>query len=185
MEYVIDDFSVYSFKEKLEEEKISMAFQGMFSQEVLTLLGQSLSNSPDSKNLSKKLFALVVEMTQNIHHYSAQKMFSQKDNREIGVGVIAISESEKFFKVTSGNYVEEEDAKVIKERAKFINSLSEGELKIYYKEQRKMPPRPGKPGANLGLIDMRRKSGQLLEIEIEKDGDKYFYILSLKVSKEQ
>lgn len=185
MEYVIENFSVYSFKEKLKEQSIAMAFQGMFSQEVLTLLGQSLRNTPDSKNISKRLFALVVEMTQNIHHYSAQKMYSQKDNREIGVGVIAISENDGFFQVSSGNYVSEEDAGVIIERSQFINSLSEDELKVYYKEQRKMPPRPGKPGANLGLIDMRRKSGQLLEVEIEREDDKYFYILSLKISKEQ
>lgn len=183
MDYVIENFSVHAFKERLKECQISMAFQGMFSQEILTLLGKSLQNTPDAKNISKRLFALVVEMTQNIHHYSAHKMFSQKDNREIGVGIIAISETEGFYQVSSGNYVSKEDALTILERSHFINSLDENELKLYYKEQRKMPPRPGKPGANLGLIDMRRKSGQKLEVIIEQEADQYFYILTLKVSK--
>lgn len=183
MDYVIEDFSVHAFKERLKDSQISMAFQGMFSQEILTLLGKSLQNAPDAKNISKRLFALVVEMTQNIHHYSAHKMFSQKDNRDIGVGVIAISETEDFYQVSSGNYIYKEDVDTILERSRFINSLNENELKLYYKEQRKMPPRPGKPGANLGLIDMRRKSGQPLDITIEEEDGQYFYILTLKVSK--
>jgi hypothetical protein len=157
----------------------------MFSQDVLSLIGLSLRNTPDSMRTSKRLFALVVEMTQNIHHYSAQKMFSQKDNRDVGVGVIAISETSEFYQVSSGNYAFKNDAKVLMDRSRYINSLDEDSLKNYYAEMRRQPQRPDKPGANLGLIDMRRKSGHPIEVLIEDvDHNLSFYTLTVRIKKE-
>ncbi len=181
----LNEFSVYKFKNALRSHDISMCFQGMFSQDVLSLLGLSLRNAPDSQRVSKRLFALVVEMTQNIHHYSAQKMYSKKDNRQVGVGIIAISETSEFYQVSSGNYAYKNDAKILMGRSRYINSLDEESLKNYYAEMRRQPQRPDKPGANLGLIDMRRKSGQPIEVLIEEvDQNISFYTLTVRIKKE-
>lgn len=177
-------FSVYNFKNQLVDHDISMSFHGMLSQDVLSLIGQRLKNIPNSQVLSKRLFALAVEMTQNILHYSAQKMQSEKDGREVGVGVIAISETDEFHVISSGNYVHDIDAEAIVERVNYINSLSAKELKDYYREQRKAPQRANKPGANLGFIDMRRKSGNQLDVIIHETNDEHsFFILSVKIRK--
>ncbi len=180
-----DGFSLLKFKTALREHRISMCFQGMFSQDVLSLIGLTLRNAPDSQRTSKRLFALVVEMTQNIHHYSAQKMYSAKDKRHVGVGVIAISETPEFYQVSSGNYAFKNDAKILMDRSRYINSLDEESLKNYYAEMRRQPQRPDKPGANLGLIDMRRKSGQPIDVLIEEvDQNISFYTLTVRIRKE-
>jgi hypothetical protein len=177
-------FSVKDFKNSLVDHHIQMVFTGAFSQDVLSLIGLNLRRNPESEFISKRLFALVVEMAQNILHYSAQKEYSSKDKRDVGTGVIAIGEDAEYHIVRSGNLVDIKSANEMKERAAFINSLSEEELKEYYKVQRKMPQREGKPGANLGFIDMRRKSGTPIDVYFEQIDDKYsFYVLSVRIKK--
>jgi len=69
-------------------------------------------------------------------------------------------------------------------RSSYINQLNEQELKKYYQEQRRKPRTDGMPGANLGLIDMRRKSGHPLGVHIEKVNEKdSFFILSIRIRK--
>jgi hypothetical protein len=180
----MDNFSLKTFKDQLIGHGISMAFHGMVSQDILTLVGQSLRNIPNNQTLAKRLFGLVVEMTQNIHHYSAQKVFSEKDNRDIGVGIVAIGQNETHHIISSGNYVTQKDVKSILERSRYINELSEAELKEYYKQQRRAPQRKDKPGANLGFIDMRRKSGNPIDVLIIEFDDKVsFFILTVKINK--
>jgi len=177
-------FSVKDFKNGLVDHKIQMVFTGMFSQEVLSLIGLNLRRNPNSELISKRLFALVVEMSQNILHYSAEKEYSTKDKIYVGVGVICIGEDEEHHIVRSGNLVDNKSAKEMMERVEFINSLSDEELKEYYKAQRKMPQREGKPGANLGFIDMRRKSGCPIDVYFEPVDDQHsFYVLSVKIKK--
>ncbi len=181
-----DRFSIKQFKERFEHHRISMAFQGILSQDILTLLGQSLRNIPNNQVLAKRLFGLAVEMTQNIHHYSAQKVYSDKDEREIGMGIVCIGQDDETHFITSGNYIFEKDVKVVLQRSAYINSLSEEELKEYYREQRRAPQRKDKPGANLGFIEMRRKSGNPVEVEIIELGEGMsFFVLSVKINKEQ
>jgi len=86
--------------------------------------------------------------------------------------------------VSSGNYVSNSNLEEISQRFAEINHLSEEELKKLYKAQRKMPQRKNKPGANLGFIDMRRKSGNPIDhLFIKSDQQKIFFVLSVKVNK--
>lgn len=182
----LERFSVKSFKEQLAGHRISLAFHGMFSQDVLSLIGLSLKNTPDSQVLSKRLFGIVIEMAQNIHHYSAEKVYSAKDQREIGIGVIAIAENDEYYIISSGNYASVKDVPNIKERCDYINKLSPDELREYYREQRKAPPRPGKPGANLGFIDMVRKSENPIEVNFKEYNDEMsFFILTVRINKKK
>ncbi|KXX69948.1 hypothetical protein AVL50_13815 [Flammeovirga sp. SJP92] len=181
----MEHFSVKTFKQQLAMKKISLAFQGIFSQDVLALIGKSLRNTPESRVIAKRLFAIVIEMAQNIHHYSAEKQYSEKDGRDIGVGIVAIAEDDHHYIITSGNCIVKTEVPPLIERANYINGLSPEKLKEFYREQRKAPQREGKPGANLGFIDMVRKSGNPIEINIkEYDETRSFFILSVRVNKE-
>jgi hypothetical protein len=179
-----ENFSVKTFKDQLTRHRIALAFHGMFSHDVLTLIGNSLKNSPDSGVIAKRLFAIVVEMAQNIHHYSAEKEFSAKDKREIGLGIVAVGEADQHYAISSGNYIWNKDVDPILARSRFINKLDRSELREYYRVQRKTPQRKDKPGANLGFIDMVRKSGNPVDVMIrDYDDEKSFFILTVKVDK--
>lgn len=179
-----DAFSLKSFKEELEQHAISLAFNGSFSQDTVGLIDINLKNKENAKLLTKRIFGLVVEMAQNIHHYSAKKIYSEKYCRQIGVGVLAISETREHYVITSGNYISQLDSKEIKSRFEEINRLDEEGLKDLYKVRRKMPQRANKPGANLGFIDMRRKSGNPVNYQIKGESSSNpFFILSAKINK--
>ncbi|MGB0522979.1 MAG: SiaB family protein kinase [Flammeovirgaceae bacterium] len=179
-----DFFSVHRLKRDLKYNNIYMSFSGVFSQDILTLIGLSLRRIPNSGIVSRRLFALVIEMTQNIYHYSNRKVYSEKDKRYIGTGTIAIGEDGDHHVISSGNFMDTSKTERLIKRSSYINSLDEKELKEYYLAQRKIKRDDGMPGANLGLIDMRRKSKNLLGIHIEKVDEKdSFFILSIRIKK--
>jgi hypothetical protein len=178
-------FSVMALKDALRDHRIHMVFQGMFSQDILTLIGLSLRKQPNNEVLSRRLFALVIEMSQNIYHYSTRKVYSEKDKRYIGTGIIGLGENDEYHLLVSGNYMDTSKTQALLDRSGYINELDDMGLKKYYQEQRKKPRTDGMPGANLGLIDMRRKSNNLIGVHILKIDDKdSFFVLTLKIRKE-
>lgn len=178
-------FSVKSLKDALRDHRIHMVFQGMFSQDILTLIGLSLRRRPNSEIVSRRLFALVIEMSQNIYHYSTRKIYSEKDKRYIGTGIIGLGETEEHHILVSGNYMDTAKTEALIKRSNHINQLDTAGLKKYYQEQRKKPRTDGMPGANLGLIDMRRKSKNPIGVHILKIDEKdSFFVLTLKIRKE-
>lgn len=178
-------FSVMSLKNALRDHRIHMVFQGMFSQDILTLIGLSLRKKPNSEILSRRLFALVIEMSQNIFHYSTRKIYSDKDKRYVGTGIIGLGENDEYNLLVSGNYMQTPKTQALIDRSNYINQLDAAGLKEFYREQRKKPRHDGMPGANLGLIDMRRKSGNPVGVHILKIDEKdSFFVLTLKIRKE-
>jgi len=178
-------FSVKTLKDSLRDHRIQMVFQGMFSQDILTLIGLSLRRRPNSEILSRRLFALVIEMSQNIYHYSTRKVYSDKDKRYIGTGIIGLGEDDDYNLLVSGNYMDTSKTQALLDRSTYINTLDDVGLKKYYQEQRKKPRTDGMPGANLGLIDMRRKSGNLIGVHVMKIDEKdSFFVLTLKIRKD-
>lgn len=177
-------FSMHKFYQFVRANSMSLAFQGIISQDILSLVGTTLRKKPNSEVISKRLFSIVVEMAQNIYHNSASRAYSEKDKKEIGVGVITIGENKDFYIVNSGNIATVEDAKVVGERCRVINELSREELKKFHKEVLRQDPRPNKPGANVGLILMSRQSENELFFDETPINDKIsFLTLSVRVSK--
>jgi hypothetical protein len=177
-------FSELQFYKDLYYNHIHLAFQGMMSQDVLTLIGLTLRRKPNSELIAKRLFGLVVELAQNIYHYSAIKSFSEKDQREVGVGVVTVGENEHDYFVCSGNLIEADKAQAILERCQHINTLNDEQLKQFYKEQRRQPQREHTTGANVGLIDIVRKSGNPIGCDVSPVDDSHSFLsFIVKISK--
>lgn len=175
-----EKFSNYGFYAGFKENKLSLAFQGMISQDLLSLIGLSLRRKNDNEMVAKRLFGLVIELAQNIYHYSTEKAYSEKDKKEVGVGIIAIGETDEHYVVCSGNRMDSRKIIPITERCDYINNLDDDGLRQYYKEQRRNPSVEDSKGAGLGLIDMVRRSGNKL-IYVINDGGEQFAFLTLCV----
>ncbi|MCU0329289.1 MAG: SiaB family protein kinase [Chitinophagales bacterium] len=156
----------------------------MISQDLLSLIGLSLRRRNDNEMIAKRLFGLVIELAQNIYHYSTEKSYSEKDKKEVGVGIIAIGETNEHYIVCSGNRMDSRKIKPITERCDYINQLDDDGLKLYYKEQRRNPSVEDSKGAGLGLIDMVRKSGNPLTYVInDSDKQNAFLTLCVRINK--
>ncbi|NJO02774.1 MAG: hypothetical protein HC880_14805 [Bacteroidia bacterium] len=178
-----EKLTLFNYFNDMNNQEIILTFKGTISQEILADVGISLRSKLGSYSVSKKTFAIFVELAQNIYHHSAEKEFSTSKGRTAGVGVILIQNHRDYLVLSSGNLIENYKIEGLIERCDYINTLGEDDLKEYYMKQRKRPT--GGIGANIGLIDMARRSGHPLEYQIvEIDDETSFFALSIKVDKE-
>ena len=180
--------NLFKFYKQMNEKKIVFAYKGTISQDVLVeladLIKDKLLFNLSQQKVIKKVFAIFIELAQNILHYSAERVCVGPKDNKIGTGIILISENNNEYTVTSGNMIDNSNLKVVVDRCTFINSLDEDELKKYYKEQRSQPLKEGINSAGLGLIDIARKSKSHLEFEINSIDNNYsFFVLSINIRK--
>lgn len=179
-----DKLTLFNYFSDMNKQEIILTFKGTISQEILADVGISLRSKLDSYTISKRTFAIFVELAQNIYHHSAQKEYSTVKGRTAGVGVILIQNQKDNLVLSSGNLIENFKVEGLIERCDYINTLDDNELKDYYVKQRKRPT--GGVGANIGLIDMARRSGNPLEYQVVKiDDENSFFALSIKVNKQE
>lgn len=181
------DFKLYPFKKYLEDHHVSFAFRGVMTQDVLALIGLTLRNAEKNRILSRRLFSVAVEMAQNIYHYSAEREYVNVEKAEVGCGIIVITQTEELYKVTSGNLIRRDQEATIAERCQYINSLSSEALRSYHRQQRRIHARlDSTSGANIGLIELVRRSGHPLEIhffDAEESQEQCFFTMSVTLKK--
>ncbi|TAG05245.1 MAG: hypothetical protein EAZ44_03680 [Cytophagia bacterium] len=177
-----ESLSLSKYLRDMSQQNVILTFKGTISQEILADVGINLRSRLGSFHTGKRIFAIFVELAQNIYHHSAQKEFSASKGRPAGVGMLAIQDSNDHFILSSGNLIENYKVEGLKERCQFINQMTSEELRTYYMQQRKRPT--GGVGANIGLIDMARRSKNPLQYDIQDvDDDTSFFALSITVNK--
>jgi len=179
-----DDFNTRDFQQFLEEKHILLAVQGIMTQDLLALLGMTLRRSVPDEVLARRLFGIVIELAQNIHHYSADKEFFTDEDRQVGKGIIAISKEEDTgdYVVHSGNLVELPAEESLRKKIEHVNKLDKDGLKKLYKELRRAE-KGEHHGGSVGFVDMARKSGHKLEFDFfPSEEKKPFFVLGVRFS---
>lgn len=180
------DFNVYAFYKQIQVNSIILSFKGAVSQDLLSRLAANLKNKSlaDNTAIGRKVFGIFIELAQNVHLHSSEKSYSVKEDRPIGTGFLLVGEASDHYLISSSNMIKVEETVATLERCKYINSLNEEGLKKYYKEQRRMPQRKDKPGANIGLIDMARRSSNPIDASVYAyDDENSIITLSIKLDK--
>lgn len=159
----------------------------MVSQEILVDLGSMIKSSLNLQSQKiKKVFAVFIELAQNILHYSVERKVDARGN-EGGVGIIQTTEENEIFYVSAGNMVKTSQVEKIKKNCEYVNSLSKDDLKIYYKVKlnKPRPTEEGSKGAGVGFIDIARKCDGPLEYKFNKvDEEHTFFTLSVCFKRE-
>ena len=170
---------------QLQERGIIFSFSGPISQSLLEGIGQTLKQKmtleETSKNIIQKVFAVFVELMQNIINYSAQKVTSEEAEQEISYGVLIVGKQEDHFYIISGNYIQKEQEAALQEKLTMVQSMDHKELKQYYKQQRRLQADDASKGAGLGFIEMARKASQPIEFEIARmeNGLSFFVVKAI------
>ncbi|WP_154657132.1 SiaB family protein kinase [Hugenholtzia roseola] len=149
----------------LLQQHVLMSFHGVMSQEMLSFIAAQIQACETDIMLGNRLFAVVIELAQNISKYSKDQRFSVLERKNIGFGLIAIVETEQAYHIHANNLSDLEHISTILQRCAHISSLSPNDLRRYYRQQRKVPRTDGKKGGNIGLIEMARKASQPLEVK--------------------
>lgn len=158
------------------EPDVVLAYKGPFNKNILNGMGNYIKEIlVDSPQLSFKVFSIFVELAQNIYFYSS--VLPEYKNKSSNFGTFIIEQFPKYYTISAGNIVHDEDVEPIIEKCDIINSLERDDLRKYKKEQRKQA-RSSKGGANIGLIQVALTSSNQLDIEVAqlKDGFSFFTI---------
>lgn len=177
---MIDD--LYKLKQELDESGIIASFSGPLSQGMLSGLGKALKHEMTTANATEstkmKVFAVLVELMQNMINYSAEKIIEETldSTQEIHFGLITVGLHENEYIVLCGNKVENTKTQELTEYLNMLLSLDKKQLKALYKEKRRQQPHTeDSRGAGLGFIEIARKSNRPFEYDIKKIDDQYAF----------
>jgi Family of unknown function (DUF6272) len=180
---------LYQQYRQMTDHRILMSFKGVFAQPAIVEMASALRGKVASRTnqtmVMKRVFAIFVELSQNILFYSAEKE-KDEEGKENGVGILIVNEMDDRYCVSSGNLMHTTNVERMRTKCDTVSSMTKEELKVYYNEQRKLPRSSESKGAGLGLIDIARKSEYAIEYGFTPFNDEYsFYMLSVYISKGQ
>lgn len=179
-------FSLYDFYHELKANRILFCYSGPIAQSSIEGVGSTLRKNLEVEEAGNmaifSVFSIFIEQVQNILNYSAEKLGNSEEmDNELRVGIVVIGheENEDYF-IYCGNRIFNADIPKLSEKIDNINGLNKDELKVLYKERRRMDVEPGSKGAGLGLIEIARRAGKPLEYSF-KEIDDIFSFFSIRV----
>jgi len=168
------------YKELLPED-IIMSYKGAPSEDLLN----SLLSIAESKlmlltahsKLRKKLYHILIEAIQNIHHHFDHDEHVNPDDG--GAIIFVLSRDQKredSYIVIIGNYIINEDIPWLKSHLERINQMDKSQLREFYRNQLHQGELSEKGGAGLGMIDIARRSGNPLDFSFRDchNGSSFF-----------
>lgn len=168
---------------EIKDHKVLVSFKGAVSQDILTEFGTMIKSSLSAETKTNRIFAVFVELAQNILHYSAEKQPNSHGNA--GVGIIILKEKQNLFFLSSGNMVSNQSVEKIKAKCEKVNGMNKDQLKAYHQELIRGGRPDGSKGAGLGIVDIARKCDSPIDCVVDRvDETNSFLTLSVSFKKD-
>jgi hypothetical protein len=84
------EFDLFNYYNQVKDHNILISFKGALSQEILVEMGDFIKNKISIDKKIKKIFAVFIELAQNIMHYSEEREIVK--GKSYGIGVITFTE---------------------------------------------------------------------------------------------
>jgi len=171
----------------LMDNHIMLSFKGEITSDIITMVLQIMESRLDSvaekSSVKKRIFNVLVECMQNLYHHSEPEVAGRIDTRR---AMLELFYDDDFYYILTGNFIKNIEIPPLRDRIDRVNSLSKEDLRRYYREILDNNQISDKGGADLGMIDMARKSGQKLDYNFNKvDEELSFFDLRVKVAKKR
>ncbi len=166
-------------------KNVIIFYKGVFDEKVLNQISAYIrSGFSGYPKAEKRLFAVFIELAQNISYYSAQKPVLGTQIGDYGIGEITITETETYFELRCKNLAPEEAASKLTERCEKIRKMDRSELRQYKKQLRSEPRREGQRGGNIGLVQIALKSDYPIATHfIPAEDAQSWYQMTVKIKK--
>ncbi len=174
------------YSQKMQGE-IILKYMGEISSEKITealeVIESSLNLQNEKNKTRKKVYNVFVECVQNLFHHVEQSPPLSDFELATNFAVIILSHDNSFYRISTGNFVEINKVSNIKDRIDQVNSLSDEEVKMLYREILGKEEMTHKGGGGLGMLDIVRKTGNKLEYCLFPYDDEYvFFSLDIYIS---
>jgi hypothetical protein len=126
----------------------------------------------DNVLFKKTTFAIMIEMLQNICYHGVSK----NENENEKPGLFMVSEHENYIELITGNYVDNSKLSLIETRIEYMNKLNIQELEALFLEVIVKEKDDNSPGAGLGFIDIRMKTGNNIQMNTQAYNNELTFI---------
>ena len=179
--------NTYEKFRRMMDNHIMLSFKGEITSDIITMVLQIMETKLDSVSekgsVKKKIFNVLVECMQNLYHHSEAEDAGDISTRR---AMLELFYDNDYYYILTGNYIRNDAIPPLKDRIERVNSLSKEDLRKYYREILDNNLISDKGGADLGMIDMARKSGQKLYFEFHDVNESLsFFELQVKVAKKK
>lgn len=153
---------LYDLREVFDRQQIMVCFNGPINAALIEEIGRALrdylSLQQEKPSAVADIFAVYIEMTQNIRRYAdAHPGLAGAAN-----AVIVVSREQGRYVVSAGNVVAPEDGARLTARVAGLAAMDGAALKAAFKAQLRRPREDLGNSAGLGLIDIARKASRPL-----------------------
>ncbi len=178
--------SLYEFKKNLAHEGVIVCFSSIISQGILSNFASIIEKkleSMESSAVTQNIFAIFVEMAQNIISYSSDSVFvGENEKQSPGIMVVGYDQQTSKYYVKSGNTVLASTMEKITKRIEDVKNLDKDELKALYKERRKSGRDTHGRGGGLGFLEIQKKASAPIEYSFDKiDEQQLFFSLKANI----
>ena len=181
----------FNIKEWYQDKKngdVILEFMGNITPEIISdkmlIIEEYLNDESIKIQTKKKAYLVVIEAFQNLYHHvdpPPPGLFDDGDNKHFGC--IIFCKDRCFYRVSTGNYVKQEKVRYLTDRIEQLNSLSDEEIKILYRDILNNNEFSAKGGGGMGMLDIIKKTGNKLDYFFyQVNQDYYFYSLDIYIS---
>ncbi|MDR2927609.1 MAG: SiaB family protein kinase [Cytophagaceae bacterium] len=173
---------------KKSEGDVLYKYRGSISQVVvikaLDTIEKNLNLADADNKIRRKVFSVFVESIQNLfHHADNIPVNSNMELSDTFGAIVLVCEQNSPYRISTGNFVHLDKIGNIKDRIDQVNSLSEEEIKMLYREILGKGGFSPKGGGGLGILDIARKTGNKMEYNIYPVTDEFvFFALDVYIS---
>lgn len=149
--------------------------------DILERTEQKLLGIEHSTRIRKKVFSILVEVFQNLHHHYQDELQKKVDAKH--QVRLTIRKSGNQYLIFSANPVSYDQAQSLRNRIDILNSLSHYEIRELYRQRLSDGSLSENGGAGLGMIDIVRKTGEKIQYAFENlDNNLSFFKFEVKIS---
>ncbi len=148
---------IEGLEEQILERNLNLIYQVDFNQEnLISILSMTEGNIGNKKDLalSKKIFNIIVELSQNIYKH-ADEPDPSKDGKS---GILMIGEKDREYTITTGNLILSSKVESLSASLDKVNNADFDELDTLFNSIIMKDEQKGQKGAGLGFIDLKMKS---------------------------
>jgi hypothetical protein len=180
-------FNVNDFYSDLNGKDVVLSYKGSITTDIINKVLENIENKLIGLNedvkVRKKVYNVLVESMQNLFHHVEELPKEITHVEDTKFGVLVVKKVSNGYIITTGNYINSNRIKPLKDKIDKINSLNQDELKDMYKFILNRQELTAKGGGGLGLVDIARKTGNKLEYEFHNvNNSYYFFNLDIHVS---
>ena len=176
---------VYGYYRFIEDNDVVLLYKGPVNEEVLlsilNLAESRLNELNEVSKIKKRVFNILLECIQNTFlHLEPIEIIKGEDY----TAILVLARTKEAYKIITGNYLSNENAKSLKESLDELSCLDENSLNLKHQKVLTEEGFSKKGGAGLGLIEMFKKSRSEVFYNFKKMNDNYsFYSVQVNIKK--